>query len=1041
MSSTPSNRLKLTPSNSPFLHRSSRSPVRSRPTNFFDARLSLKRVIGTTCSSPTGFDTVQSSFAYIAGGAVVVVDVEGDHYSQRFYRARPTAVPVYSLSLQNYNTATPTSTPKANDSRNRVAPSLRDSYSYHDWSDSPTSKTWTSRERIKAATCLALSSDGRFLAVGETGYSPRVLIFNLQDSSSDIPLVSISEHNFGVKAVAWSEDGRYLSSLGAANDGFLYLWKIDTRTGAAKLFQQNRCTAYVRGMVWVGSNLVTFGVRHVKVWRVEEPPAISPIKQKFLQDNMLSTPQPQRTLPGRNILLGSLLDATFSCAAVIDESRSILCSESGDVCVLDDTNRQMKLTRVMGLDFGVSCMSLRDGALYIGSKAGQFTTLKVDALLDGSSNAVLSQTKASSGLLATGFLSDKLITIDSRRSIDIWKSDSLPGQAEPDERRIPIPGHGDAILGVQALSRPNDLEASYFTWSGSGKITLWDLDGRIKSTFDIPVEQTHPGVDSEPQNQLTVVRATKGGKQFIAGDKLGVLKTFDFATKECVSETKAHSSDCHSIAIYEDECKCLIVSSGRDRTAQLFHRNEDGIFEHLQTLEFPARVVQVVIPSEDKLLTCSLDRTLQVHDLVTKEGEPDVIAAISSRTIPLKASPTSMTVGSDDKSVYVSLLDRSVSVCDITTGRLVSSFKGTDEGGIESVVLDSLIVGQCHRRESPFLLAMSNTDKSVRLYDAQTGFFVDREWGHTESINGVTLVDDEDRTRKVVSVGSDGTLMVWSMDPPEPQGGSTSRDPSPVKDLTASSRPPLRRVLSKAELAEFQRSTPTASGRRSPPRSLRKRPSRYGLTPSTFKTPVQAAQASPNGAIAEDTPFRRTSSGSRSGSPPVSPKAKVARRPSLPALSSGNVRKRSNGNLRGFGTVNMATEQACRTLRAYRKKLASSEPISQELLAELDQELRLTAAALGDRAIRSKAMNETVLSGLLDQYSERLVSMLDEKLRLSYRDRSRSRSRDRESRRASDQDRGTPAAESRDGDSCPEDERRPRTAEAPSSPSPSSATR
>jgi hypothetical protein len=48
----------------------------------------------------------------------------------------------------------------------------------------------------------------------------------------------------------------------------------------------------------------------------------------------------------------------------------------------------------------------------------------------------------------------------------------------------------------------------------------------------------------------------------------------------------------------------------------------------------------------------------------------------------------------------------------------------------------------------------------------------------------------------------------------------------------------------------------------------------------------------------------------------------------------------------------------------------------------------MTAAALGDRAIRSRAMNETALSGLLDQYSERLITLLDEKLRLSYQPRS-----------------------------------------------------
>jgi hypothetical protein len=79
----------------------------------------------------------------------------------------------------------------------------------------------------------------------------------------------------------------------------------------------------------------------------------------------------------------------------------------------------------------------------------------------------------------------------------------------------------------------------------------------------------------------------------------------------------------------------------------------------------------------------------------------------------------------------------------------------------------------------------------------------------------------------------------------------------------------------------------------------------------------------------------------------------------------------------------MATEQACRTLRAYRKKLLSSESVKEDALKELDQELRLTAVALGEKSLKTKAISETVLTGLLDQYSDRLVSMFDEKLRLS----------------------------------------------------------
>lgn len=116
---------------------------------------------------------------------------------------------------------------------------------------------------------------------------------------------------------------------------------------------------------------------------------------------------------------------------------------------------------------------------------------------------------------------------------------------------------------------------------------------------------------------------------------------------------------------------------------------------------------------------------------------------------------------------------------------------------------------------------------------------------------------------------------------------------------------------------------------------------------------------------------------------------------------SGTMRKKTSvNNLRssyGFGSLNMATEQTCRQLRAYRKRLASTDPIAQDVLVELDQELRLTFAALGDRATRSKAMSEE-LDGLLDEKLERLVSLLDKKwnLRQPKRDRERDRDRDRE---------------------------------------------
>jgi len=164
--------IKLTPSPSPFLrHTPQRSPVKAHRT---DASLALRQVIGTTTGSANAFDSLPSarSFAFCAGAAAVLATVDDEHHvTQRFYRARPTTAPI--------NPATSVyggpSTPIQNESRNRTANPLRDiaggaspyASPAHDWTDSPGSKTWTARERIKAATCVSFSPDGRFLAVGE----------------------------------------------------------------------------------------------------------------------------------------------------------------------------------------------------------------------------------------------------------------------------------------------------------------------------------------------------------------------------------------------------------------------------------------------------------------------------------------------------------------------------------------------------------------------------------------------------------------------------------------------------------------------------------------------------------------------------------------------------------------------------------------------------------------------------------------------------------------------------------------------------------
>ncbi|KFY35075.1 hypothetical protein V495_08063 [Pseudogymnoascus sp. VKM F-4514 (FW-929)] len=138
-------------------------------------------------------------------------------------------------------------------------------------------------------------------------------------------------------------------------------------------------------------------------------------------------------------------------------------------------------------------------------------------------------------------------------------------------------------------------------------------------------------------------------------------------------------------------------------------------------------------------------------------------------------------------------------------------------------------------------------------------------------------------------------------------------------------------------------------------------------------------------ASSDDASSRRSSPRTRSRSPPPSPKGRSnlgTRKASLVDLRGRN-KSAGPASYNEFGSVNMATEQVCRTLRAYRKKLTSSETIKEDGLKELDQELRLTAQAVLEKSLKTRKISEAALAGLLDQYSERLVSIFDEKLRLS----------------------------------------------------------
>jgi hypothetical protein len=128
----------------------------SAPSASSEGLLTLKSIVGATTCSGSGLDCSSNTFAYVAGAAAVVVKLDQNlKPTQQFYRAKP------NFATVSKGPTTPT--PSSRVSMVGLSPAV-------ELLESPTTKSWSAKDKIKAATCVSLSGDGRYLAVGEVSY-------------------------------------------------------------------------------------------------------------------------------------------------------------------------------------------------------------------------------------------------------------------------------------------------------------------------------------------------------------------------------------------------------------------------------------------------------------------------------------------------------------------------------------------------------------------------------------------------------------------------------------------------------------------------------------------------------------------------------------------------------------------------------------------------------------------------------------------------------------------------------------------------------
>jgi hypothetical protein len=375
-------------------------------------------------------------------------------------------------------------------------------------------------------------------------------------------------------------------------------------------------------------------------------------------------------------------------------------------------------------------------------------------------------------------------------------------------------------------------------------------------------------------------------------------------------------------------------------------------------------------------------------------GEDGSLAYIPVRVINLKASPVSFTdVPAEPNVVVISTMDRQIQRYDISSGRLLHSFKASDPATGDSVIMSSLEVHDFGEAiGSQLLLGVSSTDKSIRIHDYDSGSLLTREYGQL-AVSAIKLIQEPmsngSRRNHLISCGLDGTVMTWELfshlrrnsGPDEIQNGANN-DVEILPKAKGTPTQPLRRILSKAELSDFQKSLESDGNTVSPisrapsPSRVRRKTSRFSLA----ATPKLARPSLPNGMNSPISPargrFDRRSSQEHSPtgpSPQNKPSAKI-KRPSL----DDRRRSKSTANL---NDLNNSAEQLCKALQTFRKRIASAaaEKLNPGTGQELEAELGLALDALSEKTRRIKVGSETMAGDLLDVY---LAKMIDERLAL-----------------------------------------------------------
>ncbi|KAG2218778.1 hypothetical protein INT45_000315, partial [Circinella minor] len=641
-------------------------------------KLKLERILGLTTASSNILATAESQdlIAYAAGAVVVLYNHKRNKQVGFLYP--PTNIHNSSSNNNNPNTNAALVAAAAHSQTSGVAAVAANSMMLAGSSfmtpmgSSPAELSGTNAAekkkktpastRAKPISCLAFSPDGNYLAAGEMGHQPRILIW---DVKARMLLHECRGHKFGVLSLAFSPNMRYLVSIGFQHDGYLYVWNWKKGIKLAG----NKVTSKVNALSFSkdGTYFVTAGLRHVKFWYFDA-------RGRVPKRGNLSSRETQ-VLDGRSGILGALRESNF-VAVGCDRGKTenvYFLTDSGILCmfkegrVIDkwvDLQVQSAYSIAVSSNYVICACAggiirlFEPGSLKycgmlpkphpLGTDIGAITSPEIlKHYTADEKNTYYPDVIA----ITYDESSKKVTAVYADRSLFLWDIRDLKKVGK--YRSFVF--HSDCVWGVEPCPNPvepvNNIPCNSFaTHSADGTIRIWNLDNSL-----------HPNSTTSSTFMISSPRSsTTGSPSPLSPSSLKSPTTPTSSSTASPNIPMSPSSSC-SVSLYRrniysrELVKMLYVDNDAAEFSKL---RRDADFTDDQYPDFGIRSIKM--SSDGKLLaTGDRNGNLRVHSMETwdqityQEAHDSEILAMDLTRPSQKDTPYMIATASRDRLLHV----------------------------------------------------------------------------------------------------------------------------------------------------------------------------------------------------------------------------------------------------------------------------------------------------------------------------------------------------------------------------------------------------